>query len=169
MAEGLPSQMKAGVYYAPGDVRIETRPVPRPGPGELVLRVRACGLCGTDLAKYRHQLVEPATVLGHEVTGEVAALGEGVDRFQVGDRVLVPHHVPCFTCVYCRHGSYSMCADWKPGQIAPGGFCEYMLASTEGRLGVDARVVHLPDTKVRVRCRMKPRRHAGLAEGAARC
>ena len=138
----VPTEMAAGVYYAPGDVRIERRPVPEPGPGEMLVRVRACGLCGTDLAKYRHQLVQPRTVLGHEVTGEVAALGQGVDRFRIGDRVLVPHHIPCFTCVYCRHGSYSMCADWKPTQIAPGGFCEYMLA----RAATTARgALKLPD------------------------
>jgi len=123
--------MSAGVYYAPGDVRIEQVPVPQPGPGEMLVRVRACGLCGTDLAKYRLRLAQPGTVLGHEVAGEVVALGASVQRFAIGDRVLVPHHVPCFACVYCRHGSFSMCAEWKKPQIAPGGFSEYMLARAE--------------------------------------
>ena len=142
MNETVPTEMSAGVYYAPGDVRTERMPVPDPGPGEMLVRVRACGLCGTDLAKYRHQLVTPGAVLGHEVTGEVVGLGAGVDRFDIGDRILVPHHVPCFTCVYCRHGNYSMCAEWKRSQIAPGGFCEYMLA----RAGTTARgVLKLPD------------------------
>ena len=136
------SDMAVGAYYAPGDVRIERRATPEPGPGEMLVRVRACGLCGTDLAKYRHRLVEPGTVLGHEVAGEVAALGEGVDRFALGDRLLVPHHIPCFTCVYCRHGNYSMCADWKATQIAPGGFSEYLLA----RAATTARgALKLPD------------------------
>jgi L-iditol 2-dehydrogenase len=125
---GLPDDMAVGAYHGPGDVRIERRPAPRPGPGEALVRVRACGLCGTDLAKYRHRLVAPGTVLGHEVAGEVVVVGEGVSRLATGDRVLVPHHVPCFTCVYCRHGNPSMCPEWKPSQIEPGGFCEYLVA-----------------------------------------
>ena len=116
--------MLAAVYHGVEDIRIEETPSPKIGAGELLLRVRSCGLCGTDLAKYRHRLVEPPAVLGHEVAGEILEAGEGVERFRPGDRVVLPHHIPCFTCVYCRHGSFSMCQAWRETQIAPGGFAE---------------------------------------------
>lgn len=118
--------MRAGVYYAPGDVRIEKVPDPCAGPGEVVVRVRACGLCGTDIAKYRYRLVKPPIVLGHEVAGDVVEVGSGAARFKVGDRVVVPHHIPCFVCDYCRHGHHTMCRDFKPTNIDPGGFAEFL-------------------------------------------
>ncbi len=118
--------MKAGVYYGPGDIRIEDVPRPSAGPGEVLLRVRACGLCGTDISKYRHRLVEPPIVLGHEVAGDVEEAGEGVSRFKKGDRAILLHHIPCFVCDYCRHGHHTMCEDFRPSNIAPGGFAEYL-------------------------------------------
>jgi len=118
--------VKAACYYKPGDVRVEEMARPEPGPGEILLRVLSCGLCGTDLAKYRHRLVPPGTVLGHEVAGEIAAVGEDVTAFKPGDRVISLHHIPCFACAACRHKNYSMCASWKPNQFSPGGFAEYV-------------------------------------------
>ncbi len=123
--------MKAAVYHGKGDVRIEELPSPQPAAGELLLRVHSCGLCGTDVSKYVHQLVEPPVVLGHEIAGVVESVGEGVERFKPGDRAIVPHHIPCFVCRYCRHENYSMCRSWKPTRIEPGGFCEYVKVAAE--------------------------------------
>ncbi len=123
--------MKAAVYHGEGDVRIEDLPVPEPAAGELLLRVHSCGLCGTDVSKYVHRLVEPPAILGHEIAGVVERVGEGVERFKPGDRAIVPHHIPCFVCRYCRHENYSMCRSWKPTRIEPGGFCEYVNVAAE--------------------------------------
>ncbi len=118
--------MRAAFYHGPGDIRIEDVAAPEPGPGEVVVKVLSCGLCGTDLAKYRHRLVQPPVVLGHEIAGEVAEVGQGVQGLKRGDRIVALHHVPCFACHACRHGNFSMCAAWKPNQLSPGGFAEYV-------------------------------------------
>ncbi len=110
-----------------GSVRIESRPRPAPGPGEMLLRLRAAGLCGTDLFKLRHASVAAGTVLGHEVVGAVAALGEGVAGFALGDRVAVPHHVACGECDLCRRGSEPSCPAFRENLLAPGGFSEWVL------------------------------------------
>lgn len=110
-----------------GSVRIETRPRPAPGPGEMLLRLRVAGLCGTDLFKLRHAAVPSGTVLGHEVVGSVAALGEGVTGFALGDRVVVPHHVACGECDFCRRGSEPSCPAFRENLLAPGGFSEWVL------------------------------------------
>jgi len=100
---------------------------PEPGPGELVLAVEACGLCGTDLMKLA---TKPATaVLGHEICGRVARVGAGVTAFREGDRVAAAHHVPCGDCHYCRRGSVSMCRQFKATNVDPGGFAEYVRLS----------------------------------------
>lgn len=117
--------MRAAVHTAPGVIRLEDRPTPVIGPGELLLRVRGCGLCGSDLAKLRAPARSPA-VLGHEVVGEVVRAGAGVDGFRPGDRVVVAHHVPCFTCHYCQRGSPSMCRTFKASNLDPGGFAEFV-------------------------------------------
>src|SRR4029078_8818484 len=107
--------------------------LPRPdaGPGELLVRVSACGVCGTDLLKlYNHAVAKPIQ-LGHEVVGQVAALGAGVVEWQSGQRLALAHLVPCYVCHYCRHGNYSMCAAFKASNIRPGGFSEYVLASVD--------------------------------------
>jgi L-iditol 2-dehydrogenase len=117
--------MKAAVHIGPGQIRLEDRPVPRIGAGELLLRVRGCGLCGSDLAKLRAGDRPPA-VLGHEVVGVVLEAGDGEAGFHPGDRVVVAHHVPCFRCHYCRRGSVSMCRAFKTSNLDPGGFAEYL-------------------------------------------
>src|SRR5215213_2790578 len=105
--------------------------LPRPdaGPGELLVRVSACGVCGTDLLKLYSPAVAKPIQLGHEVVGVVAAMGTGVVGWDVGQRLALAHHVPCYVCHYCRHGNYSMCAAFKASNIRPGGFSEYVLAS----------------------------------------
>jgi len=110
-----------------GSTVIEPRPLPLPGPGELLLKLRVVGFCGTDLFKLKTGSAEPRTVLGHELVGDVIALGEGITKFAIGDRVVVPHHVPCGTCVYCRRGNETMCAVFKENLMEPGGFANAIL------------------------------------------
>ena len=114
--------MKAAVC-ASGVISLREWPEPVPGPGELILRVRGCGLCGSDILKVSAAAPAPV-VLGHEVVGDVAAVGGGVRRFAPGDRLVVAHHVPCFACHYCRRGSHSMCRHFKRINLDPGGFAE---------------------------------------------
>lgn len=130
--------MRAAVHAAAGEIRLETRPAPRIGPGELLLRVLGCGLCGSDLAKLRGPTPRPA-VLGHEVVGEVAEAGDGAG-FRPGERVVVAHHVPCAACHYCRRGSVSMCRAFKASNLDPGGFAEYVRVPAENVRHVTFRV-----------------------------
>ncbi len=120
--------MRVAAYAGGGRPRVETRPVPEPGAGELLLRVRCCGLCGTDLFKIVNGTIAPGTVLGHELVGEVEAAGAGVDGFAAGDRVVVPHHVACGRCALCRRGADTQCATFKENLLEPGGFAELVLA-----------------------------------------
>jgi L-iditol 2-dehydrogenase len=122
--------MRAAVATASGVIRLEDRPTPTCGPAELLVRVRGCGLCGSDLARLRTATRLPA-VLGHEVVGDVVRAGEEVGAFRVGDRVVVAHHVPCFACHYCRRGSVSMCRAFKASNLDPGGFAEYVRVPRE--------------------------------------
>ena len=110
-----------------GAVRLETRPRPEPGPGEMLLRLSVAGLCGTDLFKLRHGTAVSGSVLGHEVVGSVATLGEGVVGFAVGDRVVVPHHVACGECDLCRRGSEPSCPAFRENLLSLGGFSEWVL------------------------------------------
>ncbi len=119
--------MRAVVCVANGKTVFERRAVPIPARGEIVLRLRACGLCGTDLFKLAHRSVPSGTVLGHEVVGVVDNVGEGVDQFEPGDRVVVPHHVACGKCRLCRLGSETMCATFRENLMEPGGFSERVL------------------------------------------
>ena len=110
------------------DGRIAPAEWPRPsvGAGELLLRVRGCGLCGSDIAKIVPAPARMPAVLGHEVVGDVVEAGPGVAGFGVGDRVVAAHHVPCGACHYCRRGSESMCRAFKASNLDPGGFAEYV-------------------------------------------
>lgn len=114
--------MKAAVCTS-GVITLRDWPDPAPGHGELLLRVRGCGLCGSDILKVTAGAPDPA-VLGHEVVGDVVEVGAGVHRFAAGDRLVVAHHVPCFACHYCRRGSHSMCRHFKRINLDPGGFAE---------------------------------------------
>jgi L-iditol 2-dehydrogenase len=118
--------MKAAVYVGSGRVEVQEWPRPRIGPGELLLKVRGCGICGSDIAKLEPGKVTPPVVLGHEVVGEIIDVGAGPARFAKGQRVVVAHHVPCLTCHYCRRGSHSMCRAFKRSSLDPGGFAEML-------------------------------------------
>ncbi len=107
--------------------RLETRALPDPGPGEILLGLRVVGFCGTDLFKLKTGSAKPGTVLGHELVGDVLALGDGVTWLAIGDRVVVPHHVPCGTCIYCRRGNETMCEVFKENLMEPGGFADAIL------------------------------------------
>jgi L-iditol 2-dehydrogenase len=118
--------MKAACFDRVRGVRIEERPMPQPEPSDIILRVDSCGICGTDLLKFRQQSVSDGTVLGHEVVGTVADRGQDVRKFELGDRVVVAHHVPCYQCHYCLRGSLTMCRHFKETNLDPGGFAEYV-------------------------------------------
>ena len=121
----IPDTQRVAVYYRNSDVRIEERPVPKIGPGELLVRVRASGICGSDVLEW-YRIKKAPIVLGHEVAGEVAAVGEGVTRWRVGQRIAVSHHVPCNTCHYCLAGYHTACETLHTTNFDPGGFAEYV-------------------------------------------
>ena len=130
--EMIPSTMRAAVYRGINDVRVETVPVPKIGRGEVLIRVAACGVCGTDLKKIHTGSHSAPRIFGHETAGTIAALGEGVENFSVGDRVIVYHHTPCGHCYYCRKKTFAQCNDYKRVgctagfEPSGGGFAEYV-------------------------------------------
>ncbi|HVG76753.1 MAG TPA: alcohol dehydrogenase catalytic domain-containing protein [Patescibacteria group bacterium] len=118
--------MRAAVLDGAGRIAPAAWPRPAAGAGELLLRLRGCGLCGSDIAKIVGSPARPPAVLGHEVVGDVVEAGAGVRGFGAGDRVVAAHHVPCGGCHYCRRGSESMCREFKISNLDPGGFAEYV-------------------------------------------
>lgn len=132
--------MKVARYYSRQDVRLEEVPVPKIGAGELLVQVKACGICGSDLMEWYVKTKAPA-VLGHEPAGVVVEVGQGVEGFQVGDRVFVHHHVACFVCHHCQRGHYTLCSTFKATHIDPGGFAEYIRVPA---LNAERDVLKLP-------------------------
>jgi L-iditol 2-dehydrogenase len=130
---GAAATMRASVLRAVGDVAVEERPVPQPGPGEVLVRVGSVGVCGSDVHYYEHgrigpYVVDAPLVLGHEAGGEVVALGPGVDALAVGQRVSLEPGVPCRACEQCLAGRYNLCPDVRFFATPPydGAFCEYV-------------------------------------------
>ena len=117
--------MRAAMYYANDDVRIVDLQTPRIGPGEILVRVKASGICGSDVMEWYRKPKAPI-VLGHEIAAEVAQVGAGVDIVKVGDRVFVSHHVPCGSCRYCRAGHETVCDTLRTTNFDPGGFAEFV-------------------------------------------
>lgn len=144
----VPATMKAAVYRGINDVRIETVPVPEIGPGELLIRVHTCGICGTDLKKISTGSHSAPRIFGHETSGTVAKVGPGVRTFHVGDRVMVFHHIPCGDCYYCRHKVFAQCPVYKKVgcsagfEPSGGGFANYVRVMS---WIVPRGVVRLPD------------------------
>jgi len=134
--------MRAGVYYNNSDVRVEERPVPAIGPGEVMLRVHASGICGSDVLEW-YRVPKAPIVLGHEVAGDIVAIGAGVDNVKVGDRVAVSHHVPCNACPECLSGFHTACHTLHTTNFDPGGFAEYVRVPS---LQTDRGVLVLPDS-----------------------
>jgi L-iditol 2-dehydrogenase len=126
--------MRAGVYREKGVVRVEEVPVPEVNDGEVLIKVAACGICGTDIKKIFQRYVEPPQILGHELAGTVVATGRGVTKWMRGDRVMSFHHIPCGACFYCKNRLFSQCKQYKStgltGGFTPngGGFGEYVKA-----------------------------------------
>ena len=124
--------MHAAVYHGKNDVRVESVPVPKIGAGELLVRVHTCGICGTDLKKISTGSHSAPRIFGHEITGEVAAIGEGVSGFKIGERVMVFHHIPCGECYYCERKVFAQCPTYKKVGVTAGhepsggGFSEYV-------------------------------------------
>src|SRR3984885_14270569 len=129
----MPCTMLAAVYRGIDDVRTETIPVPEIGCGEVLVRIDTCGICGTDLKKIHTGSHSAPRVFGHEMAGTIAAVGEGVRGFAVGDRVMAFHPIPCGECFYCRKQTFAQCERYKKfgttggfGEAAGGGFAEYI-------------------------------------------
>ncbi|WP_274650854.1 MDR/zinc-dependent alcohol dehydrogenase-like family protein [Paenibacillus humicola] len=141
----IPTKMKAVVAYAPGDYRLEEVPVPSPGPGEMLVKVEACGICAGDIKAYggapsfwgdekQPAYIKAPVIPGHEFIGRVAALGEGVSGFGVGDRVISEQIVPCWQCRFCKRGQYWMCEKhdlYGFQHNVNGGMAEYMIFTKE--------------------------------------
>src|SRR6266436_9004191 len=130
----IPRTMRAGVYRDKGVVRVEEVAVPEAGANEVLIKVAACGICGTDIKKIFQRYVEPPQILGHELAGTVIATGPGVTKFAPGDRVMSFHHIPCEKCFYCERRQFSQCKQYKTTGLTAGftpnggGFAEYVKA-----------------------------------------
>ena len=126
--------MRAGVYRGRDRVVLEQVPIPEIGAGEVLIRIGACGICGTDIKKIQHGFLKPPLILGHEVAGTVVDVGGGVERWKPGDRVVSFHHVPCGHCFYCERRLFSQCPKYKKVGLTAGfepsggGFAEYVKA-----------------------------------------
>jgi len=154
----IPQTMRAAVYRGTDDVRVETVPVPLNadgtlGPGEVLVRIDTCGICGTDLKKIHSGSHSAPRIFGHEMAGTVAMVGDGVTKVAIGDRVMAYHHVPCGACYYCRKGTYSQCEAYKnvgcTAGFAPsgGGFAEYIRVMDwiVGREGKPSGLINVPE------------------------
>lgn len=134
--------MRVAMYYNNRDVRLEELPVPKIGAGELLLRTRASGICGSDLMEW-YRVKKVPLVLGHEITAEVVEVGAGVDTFRVGDRVFSSHHVPCGECRYCLAGHQSVCDLLRTTHFDPGGFAEFIRVP---KINVELGTLLIPDS-----------------------
>src|SRR6267154_1324385 len=130
----VPAVMRAAVYRGKGRVVVETVPVPVIADGEVLIRVAACGICGTDLKKIEYGFVAAPQIFGHEVSGTVASVGLGVTKWKTGDRVMSFHHIPCGACFYCERRLFSQCPGYKKVGLTAGfdpnggGFAQYVRA-----------------------------------------
>lgn len=133
--------MRVAMYYNNQDVRLEEIPVPEIGPGEILVKVMASGICGSDVMEW-YRVKKAPLVLGHEIAGEVVEVAEDVKEYKVGDRVFVSHHVPCNTCHYCLSGHHTVCETLHTTNFDPGGFSEFIRVP---HINVDRGVFILPD------------------------
>jgi len=163
--------MKVAMYYSNSDVRLEEVPEPSTSDGEILLKVMASGICGSDVMEWYRRKRAPL-VLGHEVAGEVAAAGKGVRGFSKGDRVAVTHHVPCYSCRYCNSGKETMCETMARTSFHPGGFAEYLrvpeINVRNGCLKLPAGLSYDEATFMEpLGCAVRGQRAAGVREGDA--
>ena len=129
------------MYYSNSDVRLEEIETPQIGPGELLVRIEASGICGSDVMEWYRRDKVPL-VLGHEISGVIVEIGEYVENFKVGDRIIAAHHVPCNTCHYCLKGDQTVCETLRKTNFEPGGFAEYVKIPA---INVDRGTFILPD------------------------
>ncbi len=161
--------MKVAKYYSNNDVRLEELPKPQVGPDELLMKMKACGICGSDVMEW-YRLKKAPLVLGHEATGEIVEAGVGVKGFKKGDRVFVSHHVPCNNCHYCLAGNHTVCETLQTTNFFPGGFSEYIKVP---KINVERGTFLLPDnlsfeegTFIEpLACVIRGQRQAGLKPG----
>ena len=133
--------MKTAIYYNNHDVRVEDRPIPEPGPGEILVQTKASGVCVADTMEW-YLAPRAPLAFGHEAAGVVVKTGQNTPGLREGDRVTVHHHVACLVCEHCRRGNFTMCATFKKTHIYPGGFSEYFTASA---LHVERDTLVLPE------------------------
>lgn len=133
--------MRVAMYYKNNDIRVEKIPTPEIGPGELLVRIEASGICGSDVMEW-YRIKKAPLVLGHEIAGEVAEVGQGIDRYKKGDRVVASHHVPCNSCRFCLRGHHTVCDTLRSTHFDPGGFAEYVRLPA---INVDRGVYLIPD------------------------
>ncbi len=134
--------MRVAMYYRNDDVRIEEQPTPAIGPGEVLMRIEASGICGSDTMEW-YRIHRAPLVLGHEVAGVVETVGDGVEAFEPGDRIVASHHVPCNTCRYCRNGHHTSCKTLQSTTFYPGGFAEFVRLPA---INVSRGVYPIPDS-----------------------
>ena len=157
------------MYYNNKDIRIEEIPIPTIGPGEVLVRIEASGICGSDVMEW-YRIKKAPLVLGHEIAGEVTKVGPGVDRYAEGDRIAASHHVPCNTCRFCLSGHHTVCDTLRRTNFDPGGFAEYVRLPA---INVDRGVYRVPDEvsfeeatfTEPLACVLRAQRIAGLQPG----
>lgn len=133
--------MRVAMYYNNRDVRSQDLPKPKIAPHEFLMRMKASGICGSDVLEW-YRLKKAPLVLGHEATGEIVEVGAEVKKYKVGDRVFVSHHVPCNTCRYCLSGNHTVCETLHTTNYFPGGFSEYIRVP---EINVERGVLILPN------------------------
>ena len=161
--------MKAAVYYCNDDIRIEERPRPAISDNEILVRMMACGICGTDVLEW-YRIKKAPRVLGHEMTGEIAELGKNVKTLRKGDRVFVSHHVPCYACHYCSQEKYTACESLHGGNYEPGGYAEFIRVPKEnvqyGTFLLPASLTYEDGTMIEpLACAVAGQKQIGLKDG----
>jgi L-iditol 2-dehydrogenase len=134
--------MLVAVYHNNRDIRVKDVPKPEIGPDEILLKVMASGICGTDVVEW-YRLPKAPRVLGHEATGIIDQVGENVTKYKVGDRVFVSHHVPCNQCCYCLKDAHTACETLHTTNYYPGGFSQYIRVP---KINIESGVYKLPDS-----------------------
>ncbi|MDH4140065.1 MAG: alcohol dehydrogenase catalytic domain-containing protein [Coriobacteriia bacterium] len=170
MPDVVPDTMRVAVYLNNADIRVEERSVPRIGAGEILVRIRASGICGSDVMEW-YRAPKAPIVLGHEVAGDIVEVGEGVGNLAVGQRVVVSHHVPCNECELCLAGDHTACETLHTTNFDPGGFSEYVrvpaLQTERGVLVLPDSVDYEAGTFVEpLGCVVRAQQRAGVREGS---
>jgi L-iditol 2-dehydrogenase len=170
MRRELTAAVRVAVYHSNTDIRVEERPVPPIGPDEILVRIRASGVCGSDVMEW-YRAPKAPLVLGHEVAGDISAVGADVSHLTVGQRVVVSHHVPCNTCRLCLTGAHTACHTLHTTNFDPGGFSQFVrvpaLQTERGVLALPDDVTYEEGTFVEpLGCVVRAQAHAGVRLGA---